>query len=60
LTKLDNLLGLLSTNSTDSFDNNLISLQAEFEKDGIESVVTRLLSNQQENNMQIDVAMSTT
>lgn len=54
MTKLDSLLGLLSTNSTDSFENHLSTLQAELEKDGVESVVNRLLTNVDENNTSME------
>ncbi|CAF1258574.1 unnamed protein product [Rotaria sordida] len=60
LTKIDNLIGLLSTGSSDSFDNSLDPLQVEFEQNGIESVITRLVEKQDENSMPMDVEMNKT
>ncbi|CAF0885028.1 unnamed protein product [Adineta steineri] len=39
LTKIDNLIGLLSTGSSASFDNNLEPLQAEFQADDVRYVL---------------------
>ncbi|CAF4919672.1 unnamed protein product [Rotaria sp. Silwood1] len=60
LTKIDNLLGLLSTGSSASFDTNLEPLQAEFQQNGIESVITRLVETRDENSMAMDVDMGKT
>ncbi|CAF3978135.1 unnamed protein product, partial [Adineta steineri] len=59
LTKIDNLIGLLSTGSSASFDNNLEPLQAEFQANGVESVITRLIGTQDENSAPMDVQMET-
>jgi hypothetical protein len=56
LTKIDNLLGLLSTGSSASFDNNLEPLQAEFQQNGIEAVITRLVEKQDENSIPMETA----
>jgi len=60
LTKIDNLLGLLSTGSSTSFDTNLEPLQAEFEQNGIESVITRLVTKQDENSVPMEVGLEAT
>lgn len=60
MTKIDNLLGLLSTGSTASFDNNLEPLQAEFQQNGIEAVITRLVENRDDNSVAMDIEMGTT
>ncbi len=56
MTKIDNLIGLLSTGSSESFDNNLEPLQVEFQQNGIESVITRLVGQQDENAIPMDTA----
>ncbi|CAF3653335.1 unnamed protein product [Rotaria socialis] len=60
LTKIDNLLGVLSTGSSASFDTNLEPLQAEFQQNGIEAVITRLIEKQDENSMAMDIDMGKT
>ncbi|CAF2138561.1 unnamed protein product [Rotaria magnacalcarata] len=44
LTKIDNLLGLLSTDSSQTFSDQLGKLQNEFEQSNIESVMTSLIN----------------
>ncbi|CAF3362913.1 unnamed protein product [Rotaria socialis] len=44
LTKIDNLLGLLSIDSSQTFGDQLGKLQNEFEQSSIESVMTRLIN----------------
>jgi hypothetical protein len=56
LTKIDNLLGLLSTGSSASFDNNLEPLQSEFQQNGIETVITRLVEKQDQNSIPMETA----
>jgi len=46
LTKIDNLLGLLSTGSSASFDDRVGILQNEFQMNDVESVITKLLNKQ--------------
>ncbi|UJR08982.1 hypothetical protein I4U23_013232 [Adineta vaga] len=60
LTKIDNLIGLLSTGSSTSFDNNLEPLQAEFQEKGIEAVLTRLIGKQDGNGAPMEMPMDTT
>ncbi|CAF0981750.1 unnamed protein product [Rotaria sp. Silwood1] len=63
LTKIDNLLGLLSTGSSDSFDDRVGKLQNEFQQNGMESVITKLLNQQEENStvpMEAEMAAVTT
>jgi hypothetical protein len=56
LTKIDNLIGLLSTGSTDdSFDSNLEPLQAEFQAHGVEPVITRLLTKKDASSVPMEV-----
>ncbi|CAF4131687.1 unnamed protein product, partial [Adineta steineri] len=45
--------------SSASFDNNLEPLQAEFQANGVESVITRLIGTQDENSAPMDVQMET-
>jgi hypothetical protein len=58
LTKIDNLIGLLSTGSTVSFDNNIEPLQEEFEQKGIVSVLTRLLMASDQTPDRMDTSTS--
>jgi len=58
LTKIDNLIGLLSTGSSASFDNNLEPLQTEFQQNGIESVITRLVEKQDENAIPMETSVA--
>ena len=62
MTKFDNLLGLLSTGSSDTFDDRVGKLQTEFQQDGVESVIAKLLNKQEENSipMESQMAMATT
>jgi len=55
-------LGLLSTGSSDSFDDRVGKLQNEFQRDGVESVIMKLLNKQEENAlpMESEMAMATT
>jgi hypothetical protein len=55
-------LGLLSTGSSDSFDDRVGKLQDEFQQDGIDSVIMKLLNKQEENAipMESEMAMATT
>ncbi|CAF0970006.1 unnamed protein product [Adineta ricciae] len=48
LTKFDNLLGLLSTQSSDVFEDRVEKLQNDFQRDGVDSVMTNLLRQLQE------------
>ncbi|CAF3735633.1 unnamed protein product, partial [Rotaria sordida] len=50
LTKIDSLLGLLSTDSSQTFNDQLEKLQNEFEQSDIESVVTNLVNKQANNS----------
>jgi hypothetical protein len=55
-------LGLLSTGSSESFDDRVGKLQNEFQQDGIDSVIMQLLNKQEENAipMESEMAMATT
>jgi len=55
-------LGLLSTGSSDTFDDRVGKLQTEFQQDGVESVIAKLLNKQEENSipMESQMAMATT
>lgn len=53
---MDNLIGLLSTNSSNSFDTNVEPLQVEFQEKGIEAVITRLLENSDETSMPMETS----
>ena len=50
LTKLDNLLGLLSTESSNLFEDRLEQLQNQFRQDGADAVITDLLKKEQREN----------
>lgn len=50
LTKLDNLLGLLSTESSNLFNDRLEKLQTQFQQDGVDSVIKDLLNKEQQDN----------
>ncbi|CAF1078048.1 unnamed protein product [Rotaria sp. Silwood1] len=50
LTKIDNLLGLLSTDSSQTFSDQLEKLQNEFEQSSIESIMTSLINKQTNNS----------
>ncbi|CAF3664773.1 unnamed protein product [Rotaria sordida] len=58
LTKLDNLLGLLSTVSSDSFDDQVGKLQNEFQQKDVESVMMHLLNKQKENSLPMEAEMT--
>jgi hypothetical protein len=58
LTKIDNLLGLLSTGSSDSFDERLAKLQNEFQQSDVESVITKLLNKQEESAAPMETEMT--
>jgi hypothetical protein len=60
LTKIDNLLGLLSTGSSDSFNDRVEKLQNEFQQNGVESVITKLLDKQEESVVPMEAEMVTT
>ncbi len=62
LTRLDNLLDLLSTGSSDLFDDRVEKLENEFQQDDVDSVITKLLNKQEENAvpMESEMAMATT
>ncbi|CAF5133670.1 unnamed protein product, partial [Rotaria sp. Silwood1] len=60
LTKIDNLLGLLSTGSSESFDDHVGKLQNEFQQKDIESVITNLLNKQKEYSLPIEAEMTVT
>jgi hypothetical protein len=55
-------LGLLSTGSSDSFDDRVEKLQNQFQQDGVDSVIMKLLHKQEENavRMESEMAMATT
>jgi len=55
-------LGLLSTGSSDSFDDRVEKLQNEFQQDGVDSIIMKLLNKQEENtvSMESEMAMATT
>lgn len=60
MTKIDNLLGVLSTGSSVSFDDRLGQLQNEFQQKGVESVIETLLNkNEEENSTLTEVEMAT-
>ncbi|CAF3758024.1 unnamed protein product [Rotaria sp. Silwood1] len=59
LTKLDNLLGLLSTGSLGTFDDQLEKLQNEFQEKGVESVITNLFNKQTENSIPMATEITT-
>ncbi|CAF1232585.1 unnamed protein product [Rotaria sp. Silwood1] len=50
LTKIDNLLGLLSTDSSQTFGDQLGKLQNEYEQSSVESVITSLINKQTNNS----------
>ncbi|CAF4069843.1 unnamed protein product [Rotaria sordida] len=58
LTKIDNLLGLLSTGSSESFDDRLGKLQNEFQENGVESVIAKLLNQQEESSVSMEAEMA--
>jgi hypothetical protein len=58
LTKIDNLLGLLSTGSSDSFDDKVEKLQNEFQHNDVESIITRLLNKQEESVVPMEAEMA--
>ncbi len=58
MTKIDNLLGLLSTGSSDSFDERLAKLQNEFQQSDVESVITKLLNKQEESAAPMETEMT--
>jgi len=60
LTKIDNLIGLLSTGSSESFVTNLEPLQVEFEQKGVEAVISQLLTKQDTSGVPMDVDSTTT
>jgi hypothetical protein len=47
LTKIDNLLGLLSTGSSGSFDDRVTSLQNNFQNHGVPSVIKQLIDKKE-------------
>ncbi len=60
MTKIDNLLGLLSTGSSDSFDDRVEKLQNEFQQDSVESIITKLLNKQEESAVPMEAEMADT
>ncbi|CAF3867145.1 unnamed protein product [Adineta steineri] len=59
LTKLDNLLGLLSTGSSGLFEDRVGKLQNDFQQDGVSSVLMKLLNNQDENAVPMESEITT-
>ncbi len=55
-------MGLLSTGSSDLFDDRVGKLQNEFQQDDVDSVIMKLLNKQEENAvpMESEMAMATT
>jgi len=51
-------LGLLSTGSSDSFDERLAKLQNEFQQSDVESVITKLLNKQEESAAPMETEMT--
>ncbi len=49
MTKFDHLLGLLSTGSSESFEDRIEKLQSEFQQNDVDIVITKLLNKQEEN-----------
>ncbi len=60
MTKIDNLLGLLSTGSSDSFIDRLEKLQNEFQQNGVESVIAKLLNKQEDSVVPMEAEMAAT
>jgi len=58
LTKIDNLLGLLSTGSSDSFDERLEKLQNEFQQNDVESIIMKLVNKQEESAVPMEAEMA--
>lgn len=59
LTKIDNLIGLLSTGSSESFTTNLEPLQVEFEQKGVEAIINQLLTKQDGSAIPMEVESTT-
>ncbi len=51
-------MGLLSTGSSDSFDDRVGKLQNEFQQNGVESIITKLLNKQEESAVPMDAEMT--
>jgi len=51
-------LGLLSTGSSDLFDDRVRKLQNEFQEDDVDSVIMKLLHKQEQNAVSIDLEMA--
>lgn len=49
MTKLDNLLGLLSTGASTSFDDRVKQLEEQLQQNGVESTLNALLHKEEEN-----------
>jgi hypothetical protein len=49
---------LLSTGSSDSFDDRVGKLQNEFQQNGVESIITKLLHKQEESAVPMDAEMA--
>ncbi|UJR17801.1 hypothetical protein I4U23_004700 [Adineta vaga] len=59
LTKLDHLLGLLSTGSSELFDDRVARLQDDFQQNEVDTVITKLLNKQEENAVSMESEMAT-
>lgn len=61
MTKLDNLLGLLSTGASTSFDDRVKQLEEQLQQNGVESILNALLHKEEENAalMETEVARTT-
>lgn len=63
MTKLDNLLGLLSTGASTSFDDRVKQLEEQLQQNGVESTMNTLIHKQEESgavSMETEIAQTTT
>jgi len=51
-------LGLLSTGSSDSFQDRLAKLENEFQQNDVESTITKLLHKQEETAVPMEAEMA--
>ncbi len=51
-------MGLLSTGSSDSFDESLEKLQNEFQQDDVESIIMKLVNKQEESAVPMEAEMA--
>jgi hypothetical protein len=52
---LDNLLGLLSTDSSEYLYHDLEILENEFKNNGVEAVITRLIKKDERNGVPMEI-----